>query len=67
MKIKLINIEYAKDYTAVAVNNAPKEFTVEIPDNTYENQINAVVFGAIAKKYSPYLAQNIEAAEFIVE
>lgn len=66
MKITLTNIEYSEDYKAVAVNASPKELMVEIPDNTFEHQINAVVFGAIAKKYSPYMAQNIEKAEFTI-
>ena len=66
MKITLTNIEYSENYKAVAANASPKELTVEIPDNTFEHQINEVVFGAIAKKHSPYMAQNIEKAEFTI-
>ena len=66
MKITLTKIEYSDSYKALAVHATPHELTVEIPDNTYEHQMQTAVFMAVAKQYSPAMADAILSADFQV-
>ena len=66
MKITLKNIEYSDSYKSLAIRIMPQELKVTIPDNTTEAELHNAVFLAIAKQYSPDMAQAIEAAEFVV-
>ena len=60
MRVRLTEIEYSKEYSAVRVYVQPNIIELDIPDDSIQrNGTDRALYIALSEKYSPAMAEGI--------